>query len=53
MAKRVPQVVDCVQGARADFTQSFSASTASDSKSTWHALENDDPLLKAVCDNQA
>ncbi|NLQ16872.1 hypothetical protein HGG82_04460 [Marinomonas sp. M1K-6] len=52
MAKRVPQIVDCVQKARADFTQSFSASSnfAEESSAKWHPLESNDPLLKAVCD---
>ncbi|WP_219703445.1 hypothetical protein [Marinomonas lutimaris] len=54
MAKRVPQIVDCVQGARTDFTQSFTASQDSKqpSTSTWYPLESDDLLLKAVCGNQ-
>ncbi|RBP85572.1 hypothetical protein EBI01_02885 [Marinomonas rhizomae] len=51
-AKRVPQIVDCVQGARTDFTQSFSPSS-SQSASTWYPLASDDLLLKAVCRNQA
>ena len=55
MAKRVPQIIDCVQGARADFTQSFTASNNSNAESqpTWHPIESDDLLLKVVCDNQA
>ncbi|PYF83484.1 MULTISPECIES: hypothetical protein [Marinomonas] len=55
MAKRVPQIIDCLQGARADFTQSFSASNSSNAESqpTWHPIESDNLLLKAVCDNQA
>ncbi|TYL48398.1 hypothetical protein [Marinomonas sp. IMCC 4694] len=54
MAKRVPQIVDCIQGARADFTQSFSASPdpTIPSAPTWYPLEEDDLLLKALCDAQ-
>lgn len=46
-AKRVPQVIDCVQSARADFTNSFSAESGSQTK--WYPLGNNDPLIQAVC----
>jgi hypothetical protein len=49
LAKRVPQIVDCVQEARTDFIQSYSASSGENTESTWHPLESHDPLLTAVC----
>ncbi len=47
LAKRVPQIVDCSQGARTNFTQSFSA--ADSSPQNWHKLDKQDPLLTSVC----
>ncbi|MBD5771406.1 hypothetical protein [Marinomonas colpomeniae] len=51
VAKRVPQIIDCVQGARTDFLQSFSASSESEANITqeWHQLDEDDLLLKTLC----
>ncbi|MCB5162452.1 hypothetical protein [Marinomonas algarum] len=50
MAKRVPQIIDCVQGARADFTQSFTGSSSNTAQSPiWHTLEQDDLLLSSLC----
>lgn len=51
VAKRVPQIIDCVQGARTDFLQSSSASADSAANITqkWHPLDKDDLLLKALC----
>lgn len=43
LAKRVPQVIDCQQGARSDF------STEKNSQVNWHSLSKSDPLLQAVC----
>lgn len=51
LAKRVPQIVDCVNEARADFTKSFSTSSApTDSSTTWYPLDSDDTLLTVLCD---
>jgi len=57
LAKRVPQIIDCVNEARTDFTQSFSASTHNsatssnpvDSSTSWFPLESNDPLITALC----
>ncbi|MEO9655486.1 hypothetical protein [Marinomonas sp.] len=50
VAKRVPQIVDCLQGARTDFTQNFSASQQDNNhKQTWHQLDKSDALLTSVC----
>lgn len=46
LAKRVPQIVDCLQGARTDFTQDFSATNQ---QQAWHKLDKQDPLLTSVC----
>jgi len=46
-AKRVPQVIDCVQSARADFTDSFNAEA--NSITQWYPLGDNDPLINAVC----
>ncbi|MFD1384708.1 hypothetical protein ACFQ45_15175 [Rhodanobacter aciditrophus] len=49
-AKRVPQVVHCGAGARADFTNKLSIPAGDTvSSSEWQSLASDDPLLKAVC----
>ncbi|GAA0837502.1 hypothetical protein GCM10009112_32220 [Marinomonas arenicola] len=48
LAKRVPQIVDCVKAARTDFTTAFSPSNLEDSH--WHALKANDPLINAVCE---
>ena len=54
MAKRVPQIVDCARGARTDFTQSATASPSSEPQpTTWYPLEDNDPLLSAVCRDKA
>lgn len=47
LAKRVPQIVDCVKDARTDFTESFNPSHLQDSH--WYPLNENDPLLTAVC----
>ncbi|MBJ7539293.1 hypothetical protein [Marinomonas transparens] len=47
-AKRVPQIVDCLQGARTDFTKSFSTDVKTNN-SQWRQLDANDPLLNAVC----
>ncbi|MCV2403341.1 hypothetical protein OFY17_10655 [Marinomonas sp. C2222] len=43
-AKLVPQVIDCQQKARAHFPDS-----AQNAKATWYSLDNNDPLLAAIC----
>ena len=50
-AKRVPQIIDCIQGARTDFVQSFSASSEQKENTTqrWQPLDSDDLLLKTLC----
>jgi hypothetical protein len=60
LAKRVPQIIDCINKARTDFTQSFSASSDAansslpvDSSTTWYPLENDDPLITALCNKNS
>lgn len=51
VAKRVPQIIDCVQGARTDFIQSFSASSEreADAEQKWQTLDHDDVLLTTLC----
>lgn len=60
LAKRVPQIIDCINKARTDFTQSFSASSNAansnlpvDSSTTWYPLENDDPLITVLCNKHS
>lgn len=56
LAKRVPQIIDCVNEARADFTQSFSATNTSiptDSDTTWYPLDSNDPLITALCNKHS
>lgn len=50
VARRVPQIVDCERGARTNFIQSATASPTSEPQpTTWYPLEDNDPLLNAVC----
>jgi hypothetical protein len=44
-AKR-PQLVDCAAGARADVS---SAALADPSQATWRSVDDDDPLMEALC----
>ncbi len=49
-AKRVPQVVHCGQGARADFTEALQIPEPGQSLSAdWRALDASDPLLLLLC----
>ncbi|WP_213999771.1 hypothetical protein [Arsukibacterium sp.] len=53
-AKRVPQVVHCQQQARADFTEQLHIPAPGEAVgNAWHKLENNDPLLLALCQRQA
>lgn len=53
-AKRVPQVVHCQQQARADFTEQLHIPAPGEAVSrAWHKLDNNDPLLLALCQRQA
>ncbi|MBK5933047.1 hypothetical protein C8N32_107132 [Rhodovulum imhoffii] len=45
-ARRVPQLVDCAAGARADVSD---AGLSDPAAARWRGLRPDDPLLKAVC----
>ncbi|PXA71572.1 hypothetical protein [Vibrio sp. 11986-1-5] len=49
-ARRVPQVVDCEAGARADFSDDLLIpATAENITSGWHKLATDDRLLLLLC----
>lgn len=50
LAKRVPQIIDCVKDARTDFTTAFNP--AHTEKSDWFSLKANDPLLTSVCKGQ-
>ncbi|KKO49137.1 hypothetical protein VT06_07775 [Arsukibacterium sp. MJ3] len=52
-AKRVPQVVHCQQQARADFTKQLPIPAPGEAISKdWIKLDNNDPLLLALCHRQ-
>lgn len=46
---RVPQLIDCVNHARADATQAAISSPAEDTH--WLGLDENDPLIRSVCDD--
>lgn len=54
LARRVPQVIHCTAGARADFTDALKIPEDNDPLSIdWHQLSADDPLLSLLCPNTA
>tara|TARA_R110002126_G_scaffold150368_1_gene296568 strand:+ start:19500 stop:20027 length:528 start_codon:yes stop_codon:yes gene_type:complete len=53
-AKKVPQVVHCQQQARTDFTAKLTIPAPGEAlNAAWHKLDNNDPLLLALCQRQA
>lgn len=50
-ARRIPQVIDCGRGARADFSRDLRFPEPGQALSNdWYPLAADDPMLTSVCD---
>lgn len=48
--KQIPQIIDCKNNKRADYTQTMDLTSLEVNKLSWQPLKKDDKLLTLVCD---